>query len=138
LWFHHPNFYPNARRSATLVAALPRYGSAVCPARLRFQPFESAFIGVNQRLGHRHPMKKTRLAYIRANCYIPTVSVTFEGVVENGRIRLSGDICLPEKAKVYVILPNGDTSSAYIASPRLAHPDEAIAFKKEVIQGITE
>jgi len=99
-----------------------------------WQPFESAFISVNQRFRHCRPIKKTGLAYIRANCYIPAVSVTFEGVVENGRIRLSGDICLPEKAKVYVILPNGDTSSAYIASPRLAHPEEAIAFKKEVIR----
>ena len=24
LWVHHPNFYPNARGSATLVAAWPR------------------------------------------------------------------------------------------------------------------
>src|SRR5437660_1646595 len=32
---------------------------------------------------------------------------TFEGVVENGQIRLPADICLPEKAKVYVIIPNG-------------------------------
>jgi len=28
---------------------------------------------------------------------------TFEGVVENGQIRLPADICLPEKTKVYVI-----------------------------------
>jgi hypothetical protein len=32
--FHHPNFYPNARRSATLVAALLRYASALNPNRL--------------------------------------------------------------------------------------------------------
>ena len=31
LLFHHPNFYPNARRSATLVAALPRYAFALNP-----------------------------------------------------------------------------------------------------------
>ena len=31
---------------------------------------------------------------------------TFEGVVENGQIRLPGDIVLPERAKVYVIIPN--------------------------------
>jgi hypothetical protein len=72
------------------------------------------------------------LASVHANCYIPAVSLTFEGVVENGRICLAGNICLPEKAKVYVILPNGDTLSAYMASPRLAHPEDAINFKKEV------
>jgi len=60
---------------------------------------------------------------------------TFEGVVENGQIRLAADICLPEKAKVYVIIPNGTVPPpAFMASPRLAHPEEAIAFKMEVIQ----
>ncbi len=60
---------------------------------------------------------------------------TFEGVVENGQIRLPGDVLLPEKAKVYVIIPNGDVPPpAFIASPRLARPEDAIAFKKEVIQ----
>ena len=60
---------------------------------------------------------------------------TFEGIVENGQIRLPPDICLPEKAKVYVVIPNGDLPPpAFLASPRLAHPEEAIDFKKEVIQ----
>ncbi|MBI3849941.1 MAG: hypothetical protein HY298_06575 [Verrucomicrobia bacterium] len=60
---------------------------------------------------------------------------TFEGVVENGQIRLAADICLPEKAKVYVIIPNGAVPPpAFMASPRLAHPEEAIAFKMQVIQ----
>lgn len=60
---------------------------------------------------------------------------TFEGVVENGQIRLAGGICLPEKAKVYVIVPNGAVPPpAFMASPRLARPEDAIAFKKEVIQ----
>ena len=60
---------------------------------------------------------------------------TFEGVVENGQIRLADDICLPEKAKVYVIIPNGIVPPpAFMASPRLAHPEEAIAFKMVVTQ----
>ena len=60
---------------------------------------------------------------------------TFEGVVENGRICLPADIYLPEKAKVYVIIPNGAVPPpAFLASPRLVHPHEAIAFEKEVIQ----
>ena len=60
---------------------------------------------------------------------------TFEGVVENGQIRLAANICLPEKAKVYVIIPNGAVPPpALVASPRLVHPEEAIAFKMEMIQ----
>ncbi len=59
---------------------------------------------------------------------------TFEGIVENGQIRLAADICLPEKAKVYVVVPNGATPPAFIASPRLAHSEDTVAFKKEVIQ----
>ena len=63
---------------------------------------------------------------------------TFEGVVENGRIRLAADICLPEKAKVYVIIPNGALPPpALMASPRLARPEEAIDFKMEMIQDPT-
>jgi hypothetical protein len=59
---------------------------------------------------------------------------TFEGVVENGQIRLAADICLPEKAKVYVIIPNGAVPPpALVVSPRLARPEDAIAFKKEMI-----
>ena len=63
---------------------------------------------------------------------------TFEGVVENGKVRLTDNISLPERAKVYVIVPNGAASPAFIASPRLAHPEDAIAFKKEMIQEISK
>ena len=59
---------------------------------------------------------------------------TFEGVVENGQIRLPADVCLPEKAKVYVVIPMLISSPAYIASPRLAHPEQAKEFVKEVIE----
>lgn len=31
---------------------------------------------------------------------------TFQGVVENGQIQLAADVHLPEKAKVYVVVPN--------------------------------
>jgi hypothetical protein len=64
------------------------------------------------------------------------MSVTaFEGIVENGQIRLAAEICLPEKTKVFVIIPNGAVPPpAFMASPRLAHPKEAIALKKEVIE----
>jgi hypothetical protein len=30
---------------------------------------------------------------------------TFEGVIENGQVRLETDVRLPEKTKVYVVVP---------------------------------
>jgi hypothetical protein len=61
---------------------------------------------------------------------------TFEAIVENGQIRLPTSIHLPEKAKVYVIIPGVEVpSAAYIGSPRLARPEQASDFKKEVIEG---
>lgn len=60
---------------------------------------------------------------------------TFEGVVENGQVRLPASICLPEKAKVFVVIPNAVIPlPAHIASPRLAHPEQAKEFKMEVIE----
>ena len=31
---------------------------------------------------------------------------TFQGTVENGQVRLAADVRLPEKAKVYVVVPD--------------------------------
>jgi hypothetical protein len=59
---------------------------------------------------------------------------TFEGFVENGQIRLPMSIRLPEKAKVYVVVPDMEVPSApYVGSPRLVHPEQAADFKKEVV-----
>ncbi len=60
--------------------------------------------------------------------------VTFEGFVKNGQIRLPISIRLPEKAKVYVVVPDLEAPSApYIGSPRLAYPEQAADFEKEVV-----
>jgi hypothetical protein len=60
---------------------------------------------------------------------------TIEGVIENGRIRLPATVRLPERAKVYVIIPDVEVQSvAYIGSPRLVHPEQAADFIKEVIE----
>lgn len=61
---------------------------------------------------------------------------TFEAIVENGQIRLPSSIHLPEKAKVYVVIPGIEVPSAvYIGSPRLAQKEQASDFQKEVIEG---
>lgn len=58
---------------------------------------------------------------------------SFEGIVENGQIRLHGDVKLPEHARVYVVVPEFETTRAsHVYSPRLAHPDHAGDFTKEV------
>jgi hypothetical protein len=61
---------------------------------------------------------------------------TYEGTVENGQTRLPADVRLPERARVYVVIPGAETmAGAYIGSPRLVHPEDAADFKKEVIEG---
>ena len=60
---------------------------------------------------------------------------SFQGVVENGQIRLPPTVRLPEKAIVYVVVPELDVPQvSYIGSPRLVHPAQAVAFKKEVTE----
>jgi hypothetical protein len=60
---------------------------------------------------------------------------TIEGVVEKGQIRLPATVRLPERAKVYVLIPDVEVSPvAYIGSPRLAHPEQAADFQKEVAE----
>jgi hypothetical protein len=60
---------------------------------------------------------------------------TIEGVVENGQIRLPAAIRLPERTKVYVVIPDVEVQPiAYIGSPRLVHPEQAADFTKEVIE----
>jgi hypothetical protein len=58
---------------------------------------------------------------------------TFEGVVENGQIRLRDNVTLPEKTKVYVVIPDlGAAPAARIYRPRLARPEQAEDFAKDV------
>ena len=60
---------------------------------------------------------------------------TFEGRVENGQIRLRGDVLLPDRARVYVVVPEmADDQPERIRSPRLAHPEQAGDFAKEVLE----
>jgi len=60
--------------------------------------------------------------------------LTVEGIVENGHIRLPDHVKLPEHRKVYVIVPDVETApSARVYSPRLAHPEQAADFAKQVM-----
>lgn len=58
-----------------------------------------------------------------------------EGVVENGTIRLREDVSLAENTKVYVIVADMPMSpSAHVRTPRLAHPQQAGDFRKQVLE----
>jgi hypothetical protein len=58
---------------------------------------------------------------------------TYEATVENGQIRLSEPVRLPEHAKVYVVVPSVEEARRFfIASPRLAQTERAVDFVKEV------
>jgi len=60
---------------------------------------------------------------------------TYEGIVEKGKIRLKVGVRLPEKAKVYVIVPDFHVEkTARVLSPRLANSAQAADFKMEVIE----
>lgn len=60
---------------------------------------------------------------------------TIEGIVENGQIRLPSSVRLPERAKVYVIIPDAEIPSvAYVGSPHLVHPEQASDFEKVVVE----
>ena len=60
---------------------------------------------------------------------------TFEGIVENGQIRLRHNVTLPENTKVYVVIPDFETvPQARIYSPRLVHPEQATDFAKQIVE----
>jgi len=61
--------------------------------------------------------------------------LTFEGIVEEGRIRLKPDVRLPDKTKVYVLVPDMQVEEvARLISPRLAHREQAADFVMEVAE----
>jgi hypothetical protein len=60
--------------------------------------------------------------------------LTFEGFVEHGQIRLKDEVRLPEKAKVYVIVPESGERPPHFPSPRLVHPEQASRFVLEMVE----
>ncbi len=61
--------------------------------------------------------------------------LTLEGIVENGQIKLIESRRLPEKTRVYVVVPETPAKKTVrIRSPRLANPKQAEDFKMEIIE----
>lgn len=60
---------------------------------------------------------------------------TFEGIVENGQIRLRDKVMLPENTKVYIVIPGLEAApKAHVYSPRLVHLGQVSDFAKQVIE----
>lgn len=66
--------------------------------------------------------------------------LALEGIVEaEGLIRITTAINLPQRTKVYILVPDvplevGEDKPAYIYSPRLAHPERASHYIMEIIE----
>jgi hypothetical protein len=61
----------------------------------------------------------------------------YEGVIENGQVRLFADVSLPDNTRVYVIVPGVEPpKTVYVYRPRLARPEQAVDFIKEVAEDV--
>ena len=60
--------------------------------------------------------------------------LTFEGFVEQGQIRLTEEVHLPEKTKIYVIVPESGGRPVHFPSPRLVPPEQASHFVLEMVE----
>ncbi len=65
--------------------------------------------------------------------------MTLEGVVEQGRIRLSPNIRLKDHTKVLVVGPDyGTEESRRIVSPRLVRAEQLVDFEMEISESTTD
>ncbi len=65
--------------------------------------------------------------------------VTYKGIVELGLIRLEGNVRLPERTRVYVVIPDVEVEQVARAStPHPANRERAADFKMEVIEESTD
>jgi len=62
--------------------------------------------------------------------------ITLEGTIENGEIRLPAGVRLPEKARVFIIIPDAQPdpspNAGHIYSPRLVNKQKVRDFDMEV------
>jgi len=64
---------------------------------------------------------------------------TYEGVVENGHVTLPPHVDIPERTRVYVLVPDLETRKTFnIPGARLLHPEQAKDFEKQIIEDTTD
>jgi len=62
-------------------------------------------------------------------------AITYEGIVEKGKIRLKSGVRLPENAKVSMIIPEAQSQKKKVVrvlTPRLVHRKQASDFIMKV------
>jgi hypothetical protein len=60
---------------------------------------------------------------------------TYEGIIENGRVTLPPNTDIPDKTRVYVLVPGAETQpTLHVATPRLVHPEQAKDFEMQVTE----
>lgn len=62
-----------------------------------------------------------------------TKIATYEGIIENGFVKLSEGVNIPEKTRVYVVVPAAETNPPHVASPRLVDSERTKDFEMQVI-----
>jgi hypothetical protein len=61
--------------------------------------------------------------------------LALEGIVESGKIRLISSLRLPEKARVFVVIPEvNENPVAYVHTPHLRHPEQAADFRLDMTE----
>jgi len=60
---------------------------------------------------------------------------TFEGVIENGLVRLPPGVVLPERQRVFVVASNAGPPARKFPAVRLADPEDAAKFEMNVTWG---
>lgn len=64
---------------------------------------------------------------------------TYEATIENGHVILPKGVRLPERARVYVVVPDaGEIGNFRIMSPRLADSQRASDFAMEVTPEVVD
>lgn len=60
---------------------------------------------------------------------------TYEGIIENGHVTLPPKAGIPDKTRVYVVVPDAEAiSGPCVVSPHLANPEQAKDFEKRIIE----
>jgi len=63
-------------------------------------------------------------------------ATTFQGVIENGQVRLPAGVILPERGTVLVVVPDlGPAPTGRLSGVRLADMNDAKRFEVKVVWG---
>lgn len=58
--------------------------------------------------------------------------------MENGRVKLPPEAAVPDRTRVYVIVPDVEAVPAlFVPSPHLANPEQIKDFEKRIVDDIT-